>query len=1062
MKKQVCPYHSFFSTGLLLLLAVNSLFGQRPEIKTIDKPAAGTADVITIKGENFGTNASTLSVQFGAAKGTIESVENQLLEVKVPSGATYNNISVANTASGRIGYSREQFLLSFGGEHPFEPSRLQGQTNFMTENGLYDVCLCDLDGDSKNDIVTANDNSSYFTILSNTSVPGTVAFTGSQRLLNSRSFHVACGDLNGDGRPEIVISEAGGGDRIFIYLNGSNTISQTIKLTGRKTKRVAIADLDADGRPEIVVTDQGSNIITVLMNHSTLSALSFSPPQNITVTGAASTDGLEIADLNGDYLPEIMTGQFLAPTSNLFILQNKSVPGTLNFSSITTLAAGTVVNIKVGDLDGDTKPEIVATQLLSSGIIIYPNQSSSTTLSFGTARNILTEERPWGLDFGDLDGDGKADIVVASISRKALTILNNESTSGNFTFVRQTKNITFISRHVRLGDVDGDGKPDIVFTSIEDANDASDDGLTPRVSVFRNSSCMIPELKPEGPVSVCTGFPLELSSSVSRGAVYQWRKDDVVIPTAVDPVLNITASGKYSVTVIVAADGCSKISNEVDVTVSNGTFSGTPTPINNGPACLGSSLKLSMNDLGSGITYHWSGPAGYTGTGLEPPVINNFKAENAGRYYVDIVVGTCVAAKASTLVEIIDAPEFSINYGTSPVICQGDSKTLTIVPASATFSYKWYDSNGEISGATSNAYTVTTSGEYHAVASFAGCTSVQTPAVRITVASLPTAAFDAPTAACTGQLVQFTNQSATDPNLDPVFTWTFGDGKTSDERNPSTTYTTGSNFSVKLRVTYEGGVCPNEITKTINVQSSPLATITTPDNKYTFCPGDSLLLQVAGNYNSYSWSTGATSPSIYAKEAGAYTVEVTTSSCTLNASREVETYREPEVIASGSPPRLQEGQSAQLNASGLVSYTWVPDETLSDPEIANPVATPLVTTVYTVTGVDANGCHGEATIEIHVIGDAIVNKLEPRAFFSPDSRDDINAYWRVRKIEEYPQCSIVIYDEKGVKVYEAKPYLNDWNGTFNGKQLPDGVYYYIIRCDGEESNPKSGSITLLR
>jgi gliding motility-associated-like protein len=68
----------------------------------------------------------------------------------------------------------------------------------------------------------------------------------------------------------------------------------------------------------------------------------------------------------------------------------------------------------------------------------------------------------------------------------------------------------------------------------------------------------------------------------------------------------------------------------------------------------------------------------------------------------------------------------------------------------------------------------------------------------------------------------------------------------------------------------------------------------------------------------------------------------------------------------------------------------------------------------------------------------------------------------ITRIEEFSQCGVSIYDDKGVKVYESKPYNNDWDGTFKGKKLPDGVYYYIIRCDGEEGKPRTGSITVLR
>ena len=98
-----------------------------------------------------------------------------------------------------------------------------------------------------------------------------------------------------------------------------------------------------------------------------------------------------------------------------------------------------------------------------------------------------------------------------------------------------------------------------------------------------------------------------------------------------------------------------------------------------------------------------------------------------------------------------------------------------------------------------------------------------------------------------------------------------------------------------------------------------------------------------------------------------------------------------------------------------------------------------------------------------VIGEAIVGKLGPSIFFSPNG-DTKNDLWTVDKIEQFPQCSITIYDDKGVKVFEGKPYLNNWDGTFKGggKPMPDGVYQYIIRCDGEENKPRKGSITLLR
>jgi gliding motility-associated-like protein len=192
-------------------------------------------------------------------------------------------------------------------------------------------------------------------------------------------------------------------------------------------------------------------------------------------------------------------------------------------------------------------------------------------------------------------------------------------------------------------------------------------------------------------------------------------------------------------------------------------------------------------------------------------------------------------------------------------------------------------------------------------------------------------------------------------------------------------------------------------------------------------------------------------------------VTVTTlNGCEAKAEQAIGSFESPNVTVSADPVEITEGESAQLTANGLVAYTWEPAENLSDAIIANPVANPVVTTLYKVEGKDANGCSGQGEVELKVKGDLATKKIIPSKFFSPGNGDDINKYWSVEKILNYPRCKVSIYDEKGIKVFEAKPYLNDWDGTYNGKLLPDGVYFYIIQCDGEENAPKTGTITMLR
>ena len=1051
-----------------------SSFAQKPIVTSVDKPVANNQSVVKLTGSGFGTDATKLAVFFGAAKGTTSFVSDQLLEVKVPAGATHDKISVSHLPTGLTEYSKEQFLLSFGGIHGITDSKFEGQKDFNSESGLYDLCSCDFDGDSKVDIATANDNSNSFSVFANTtSGPGLAAISYNKIpiLLSTRSIHVTCGDLNGDGKPDLVLSEGGStGDRIFILQNtsagvGSFTFNtKSIKLVGKKVKRVKIGDLDRDGRPEIIVTNQNGNTISVLVNQSTPTNVLFpGSPLTITIPGAASTDGLAIEDLNGDQWPEIILSQFLTTTSNIFLVANSSTVGNVALGSVTTLSISqTVINLRIGDLDQDGKPDIAATQLTGSAISIFRNQSTPGSLIFSSPNPVTTEDRPWGIDFGDLDGDGKTDIVVASLTKKTLTILNNESTPGNFIFQTTLKSTTFINRHVNIGDVDSDGKPDIAYTSIDDNNNGIP---ASKISILRNAICLKPEITPLGPHTICVGFPLRLSSNVSAGVTYEWKNSAATVASGPNPFFDVVASGNYTVTAVAEGGTCSLTSNSIAVTVEPGTTSGPADPTNNGPICIGSTLTLSVNDVG-GTQYKWTGPNGYTGTGLTPAPVTNFQAVNAGRYDLDVIVGTCVAQHVSTVVEAIAVPDFQINVGGSSIVCPPATKPLIVTPNNGAFTYQWFNSStGIITGATGPTYNATTTGNYYVEAKYTAnpsCATVQSQPVTITFVTAPIADFTFPATACVGQNVTFTNQSTSDPAAPIFYDWDFGNGNTSTDVNPVNKFLSAATFPVKLTASHVNGACAHIKTKNITVQSAPAVTITNPNNIFTFCPGDSLKLEVLGFFTSYLWSTGQTTSSIYVKTGGNYSVDVTTAACVINDNQLVDMYPAPKVIATATPSEILEGETSQLSATGLNSYFWEPGQTLSSTSIPDPIASPLVTTVYTVSGKDSNGCIGDTTVAVNIREKSATSKLKPSRFFSPDNGDEIGKFWTVERSDEFPQCRIAVYDDKGIKVYEAKPYRNDWDGTYNGRKLPDGVYYYKITCDGEENSPKTGSITLLR
>jgi gliding motility-associated-like protein len=155
------------------------------------------------------------------------------------------------------------------------------------------------------------------------------------------------------------------------------------------------------------------------------------------------------------------------------------------------------------------------------------------------------------------------------------------------------------------------------------------------------------------------------------------------------------------------------------------------------------------------------------------------------------------------------------------------------------------------------------------------------------------------------------------------------------------------------------------------------------------CIGDALILDVAGAEGTYEWRKEGSSEVISREKspvlpgatdatAGLYTVSVNSLGCERSANVNVSVIPPPEPAVGNSAPEICEGQSVQLSASGGTFYSWSPVEGLSDPEIKDPIASPLKTTLYTVK-VISGSCFRTTTVNV------IVNKI-PKADAGPDKK----------------------------------------------------------------------------
>ncbi|WP_159439829.1 T9SS type B sorting domain-containing protein [Pontibacter lucknowensis] len=105
---------------------------------------------------------------------------------------------------------------------------------------------------------------------------------------------------------------------------------------------------------------------------------------------------------------------------------------------------------------------------------------------------------------------------------------------------------------------------------------------------------------------------------------------------------------------------------------------------------------------------------------------------------------------------------------------------------------------------------------------------------------------------------------------------------------------------------------------------------------------------------------------------------------------------------------------------------------------------------------DASGCFTEVEFDVTILGE-----LDIPNGFTPNG-DGINDTWVIRNLPEaFPNCRVTIYNRWGSPVFESRGYGKEWDGTNNGKRLPDGTYYAIIEF-GDDTPAVKTSVTIMR
>jgi hypothetical protein len=333
---------------------------------------------------------------------------------------------------------------------PFQPCHFAPQVAYAVGPQPYHVAVGDFNGDGKPDLVVT-DWYSIAVFLNN----GDGTFRRGVNLAADSNFpRVAVGDFNGDGVLDLAVTQPQA-DCVSVYLGrGDGTFREPLRYTtGSGPSGVAVGDFDGDGRLDLAVSSTKGEKLSILLGNGDGT---FRPAADYPCRWGGAIS-LAVADFNGDGKLDLVSSHGSLDRVLIFLGNGD---GTFRPGVPYPVGSGPGV-VVVADFNGDGKPDLAVENVGNNNVSVLLGNGDG---SFQLAVHYPAGTSPGGLAVADFNGDGKPDLVVANHESHNVSVLLGNGDGSFRPAVHYAAG--WAPAGVAVADLDGDGKPDIAVANV--------------------------------------------------------------------------------------------------------------------------------------------------------------------------------------------------------------------------------------------------------------------------------------------------------------------------------------------------------------------------------------------------------------------------------------------------------------------------------------------------------------------------------------------------------------------------------------------------------------------